>query len=220
MTIQQSIPLPSDATPASEPPARVDANDEQYLEIKAANPGLLLFTGWATSTIVLRGMPKSLPDARHRADQARQHQGMDIPICGVPVSASRTICTRLIEAGHRVAVCEQTENPAAARGPRQQERGPPRRGATGDAGHTDRDTFVGRPPPTLSAGDARARASAAATALALPGIDISNVGFIVTECLDRRTRGDAGAYHPNEVDRYDALYGDAELGRCCANCRR
>src|SRR6266404_125125 len=43
MTIQQSIPLPTDAAPATEAAARVTPMMEQYLEIKAANPGLLLF---------------------------------------------------------------------------------------------------------------------------------------------------------------------------------
>ncbi len=52
-----------------------------------------------------------------------KHQGMDIPMCGVPVERSEDYLHRLINAGHRVAVCEQTENPAAAQRPRQQERG-------------------------------------------------------------------------------------------------
>ena len=43
MTIQQSIPMPSDTAPAAEAAARVTPMMEQYLEIKAANPGLLLF---------------------------------------------------------------------------------------------------------------------------------------------------------------------------------
>jgi len=42
MTIQQSIPVPSDA-PATEAAARVTPMMEQYLEIKAGHPGLLLF---------------------------------------------------------------------------------------------------------------------------------------------------------------------------------
>src|SRR5512133_1448791 len=40
---------------------------------------------------------------------------MDIPMCGVPVERSEDYLHRLINAGHRVAVCEQTENPAAAK---------------------------------------------------------------------------------------------------------
>ena len=45
MTIQKSIQAPEPPEPASVPeaPARVTPMMEQYLEIKAANPGLLLF---------------------------------------------------------------------------------------------------------------------------------------------------------------------------------
>ena len=42
MTIQPAISLSSDTAPA-EPAARLTPMMEQYLEIKAANPGLLLF---------------------------------------------------------------------------------------------------------------------------------------------------------------------------------
>ena len=42
MTIQQPIPIASDAAQPAEA-ARVTPMMEQYLEIKAANPGLLLF---------------------------------------------------------------------------------------------------------------------------------------------------------------------------------
>ena len=42
MTIQQSIPVPSDPA-ASTDAARVTPMMEQYLEIKAGHPGLLLF---------------------------------------------------------------------------------------------------------------------------------------------------------------------------------
>jgi DNA mismatch repair protein MutS len=41
--------------------------------------------------------------------------GEPIPMCGVPVHAAEAYLARLIRAGHRVAVAEQTESPAAAR---------------------------------------------------------------------------------------------------------
>ena len=44
-----------------------------------------------------------------------KHQGADIPMCGVPVHASETYLQRLIKKGFRVAVCEQTEDPAEAK---------------------------------------------------------------------------------------------------------
>lgn len=44
-----------------------------------------------------------------------QHQGEPIAMCGVPHHAAESYLARLIRQGHRVAVCEQTEDPAEAR---------------------------------------------------------------------------------------------------------
>ena len=44
-----------------------------------------------------------------------KHAGAPIPMCGVPVHSSEAYLARLIRAGHRVAVCEQTEDPAEAK---------------------------------------------------------------------------------------------------------
>ena len=44
-----------------------------------------------------------------------EHDGERIPMCGVPVHAMEGYLARLIKAGHRVAVAEQTETPEAAR---------------------------------------------------------------------------------------------------------
>jgi DNA mismatch repair protein MutS len=44
-----------------------------------------------------------------------EHEGTKIPMCGVPVHAATAYLQRLIKAGHRVAIAEQTESPEAAR---------------------------------------------------------------------------------------------------------
>ncbi|MEG3146452.1 DNA mismatch repair protein MutS [Sphingomonas sp. RT2P30] len=44
-----------------------------------------------------------------------EHGGVPIPMCGVPVHAAEGYLARLIKAGHRVAIAEQTESPEAAR---------------------------------------------------------------------------------------------------------
>src|SRR5918995_6251841 len=41
--------------------------------------------------------------------------GEPIPMCGVPVHAAEAYLARLIKAGHRVAIAEQTESPAEAK---------------------------------------------------------------------------------------------------------
>src|SRR4026209_749974 len=117
MTIPQSIPAPPpEAPPATDAPARVTPMMEQYLEIKAAHQGLLLFYRmgdfyelfFEDAEIASRTLGIVLT-------KRGKHQGADIPMCGVPVERSEDYLHRLISPGHRVAVCEQTENPAAAR---------------------------------------------------------------------------------------------------------
>ncbi|MEM1343783.1 MAG: DNA mismatch repair protein MutS [Pseudomonadota bacterium] len=44
-----------------------------------------------------------------------QHQGEDIPMCGVPVHSHESYLLSLIRKGFRVAICEQTEDPAEAK---------------------------------------------------------------------------------------------------------
>src|ERR1039457_4853589 len=42
--------------------------------------------------------------------RAREH-GQAIPMCGVPYHAAEGYIARLVRAGHRVAICEQLEEP-------------------------------------------------------------------------------------------------------------
>lgn len=44
------------------------------------------------------------------------HNGQKVPMCGVPHHASKSYIARLIENGRKVAICDQTEDPKAAKG--------------------------------------------------------------------------------------------------------
>src|SRR5580698_2660552 len=44
-----------------------------------------------------------------------QMQGQDVPMCGVPAHSYEGYLAKLIRQGFRVAVCEQTEDPATAK---------------------------------------------------------------------------------------------------------
>ncbi len=44
-----------------------------------------------------------------------QHQGEEVPMCGVPVHAAEAYLSRLIRQGFKVAICEQLEDPAEAK---------------------------------------------------------------------------------------------------------
>src|ERR1700710_3265245 len=89
---------------------------EQFIEINAANPDCLLFYRmgdfyelfFEDAEIASRTLGIVLT-------KRGKHQGADIPMCGVPVERSEDYLHRLIALGHRVAVCEQMEHPAAAR---------------------------------------------------------------------------------------------------------
>ena len=88
----------------------------QYIEIKAANPDCLLFYRMGDfyemffddAEVASRALGITLT-------KRGKHQGDDIPMCGVPVHAADQYLQKLIALGHRVAVCEQTEDPAEAR---------------------------------------------------------------------------------------------------------
>jgi DNA mismatch repair protein MutS len=211
MTIHPPFP-PSDAQPPSEAAARVTPMMEQYLEIKAANPGLLLFYRmgdfyelfFEDAEIASRALGIVLT-------KRGKHQGMDIPMCGVPVERSEDYLHRLIAQGHRVAVCEQTEDPAAAR-------------ARGNKSVVRRDVVRLVTPGTLTEDtllDARAnnyllaiarlRGSAGADRLGLAWIDISTSEFIVSECSTGELTATLSRIIPNEVIVSDALFGDSDL---------
>jgi DNA mismatch repair protein MutS len=88
----------------------------QYHELKRQHPGTLLFfrlgdfyelffddavTGARELEITLT--------ARHK------ERGDAIPMCGVPHHAAQTHIARLVRKGYRVAICEQTEDPALSK---------------------------------------------------------------------------------------------------------
>src|ERR1700732_3576796 len=45
-----------------------------------------------------------------------KEKGMAIPMCGVPYHAAEGYIARLIQKGYRVAICDQVEDPKAAKG--------------------------------------------------------------------------------------------------------
>jgi DNA mismatch repair protein MutS len=213
MTLQQAIPASTDPAAPTEASGRLTPMMEQYLEIKAANPGLLLFYRmgdfyemfFEDAEIASRALGIVLT-------KRGKHQDLDIPMCGVPVEKSDDYLHRLIALGHRVAVCEQMEDPAQAR-------------ARGNKSVVRRDVVRLITPGTLTEDtllDARAnnyllalarmRASSGGDRIGLAWIDISTAEFIVTECAMGELAATLSRINPNEVIVTDALYGDPDLG--------
>ncbi|WP_132951388.1 DNA mismatch repair protein MutS [Rhodovulum bhavnagarense] len=88
----------------------------QYLEIKAAHPGALLFYRMGDFYEMFFDDAVAAAEALDIALTRRgKHQGEDIPMCGVPVHSAESYLLTLIRKGFRVAVCEQLEDPAEAR---------------------------------------------------------------------------------------------------------
>ncbi|NKF32466.1 DNA mismatch repair protein MutS, partial [Pseudomonas sp. BGM005] len=84
---------------------------EQYIEIKANNPGSLLF--YRMGDFYELFFEDALEASRALGitlTKRGQHMGQDIPMCGVPVHAADDYLQKLISLGFRVAVCEQVED--------------------------------------------------------------------------------------------------------------
>ena len=93
----------------------------QFFEIKAVNPGYLLFYRMGDFYELFFEDAEIASGALGIVLTTRgKHLGQEIPMCGVPVHAAHDYLKKLIRLGHRVAICEQMENPAEAkkRGPK------------------------------------------------------------------------------------------------------
>jgi DNA mismatch repair protein MutS len=202
------------ATPgASDDVARTTPVMEQFIEIKAANPDCLLFYRmgdfyelfFEDAEIAARALGIVLT-------KRGKHLGRDIPMCGVPVVRSDEYLHRLIAQGHRVAVCEQLEDPAEAR----------KRGAKSvvrrnvvrlvTPGTLTEDTLLDAHRNNYLLAIARARAGAGdESRFGLAWIDISTGEFRIAECDRAALAADIARLEPGEIIVSDAVYGDPEL---------
>ncbi len=88
----------------------------QYLEIKARNPGAVLFYRMGDFYEMFFDDAVAASEALDIALTKRgQHQGEPIPMCGVPYHAAEGYLLTLIRKGFRVAIAEQMEDPSEAK---------------------------------------------------------------------------------------------------------
>ncbi|MBU6318238.1 MAG: DNA mismatch repair protein MutS [Alphaproteobacteria bacterium] len=88
----------------------------QYLEMKSTfQDGLLFFRMGDFYELFFEDAKKAAAALDITLTQRGAHDGAPIPMAGVPVHAAEGYLAKLIRAGHRVAVCEQVEDPAEAR---------------------------------------------------------------------------------------------------------
>src|SRR3978361_41005 len=113
MDAARPAPL-TDENPTAD--TRVTPMMEQYVEIKKANPDCLLFYRMGDFYEMFFDDAEIASAALGIVLTKRgKHQGTDIPMCGVPVHAAQDYLKKLISLGHRVAICEQVEDPAEAK---------------------------------------------------------------------------------------------------------
>ena len=168
----------------------------QYLGIKSGYPDALLFYRMGDFYELFFEDARAAAEALGIALTHRgQHEGADIPMAGVPVHSAEGYLATLIRAGFRVAVCEQTEDPAEAK----------RRG--GSKAVVRREVVRILTPGTLTEDallDARASNYLAAFAEirgdgALAWADVSTGALTVAPCPPARLAAELARLRPREV---------------------
>ncbi|HIN93138.1 MAG TPA: DNA mismatch repair protein MutS, partial [Alphaproteobacteria bacterium] len=180
----------------------------QYFEIKNAHPDSLLFFRMGDFYEMFFDDAVAAAGVLNIALTKRgKHDGADVPMCGVPVHSHQAYLQRLIKEGFRVAICEQTEDPAEAR----------RRGGKALVKRAV-DRLV--TPGTLTEDtllDARSNNHLAAVAraggeIALAWIDISTGVFWVTVPAQGDLAATLSQISPGELLVPDSLVEDSLLG--------
>jgi DNA mismatch repair protein MutS len=187
----------------------------QYLEIKANNADSLLFYRMGDfyemffddAAIASRALGIALT-------KRGKHLGEDIPMCGVPVHAADDYLQRLIAQGHRVAVCEQTEDPAEAkkRGPKAVVRRDVVRLVTPGT-LTEESLLDARTHNFLTALFRGGNKEGSEPSFALATIDISTGELIAASARLVDLPGELARIRPGEVLVGEDLAGDADLRR-------
>ncbi len=179
----------------------------QYLAIKRRHPEHLLFYRMGDFYELFFDDAVRASAALDIALTKRgQHQGDDIPMCGVPVHSHEAYLSRLIRSGFKVAVCEQTEDPAEAR----------KRGAKSVV---NRDVVRVITPGTLTEDallDARAHnylaaLSEAQGSLGLAWLDLSTGGFAVQPIEAPGVVAALARLEPGEILLPDRLLARPEI---------
>lgn len=206
---------PTEAAQSAAPAAateRVTPMMAQYVEIKAANPDCLLFYRMGDFyELFFRDAEIASRTLGIVLTKRGKHQGDDIPMCGVPVERADDYLQRLIAAGHRVAVCEQTEDPAEAkkRGNKSVVKRDVVRLVTPGTITEERLLEPGR--ASLLVAVARRKTGEAASLYGLAAIDISTGRFTVMEAPQERLAIEFSRLEPREIVCPDAIHDDPEL---------
>ncbi len=90
---------------------------EQYLEIKDQYAEHILFYRMGDFyEMFFEDAEAASRELEITLTARNKHDSAPVPMCGVPAKAAEGYIGRLIEKGYKVAICDQTEDPAAAKG--------------------------------------------------------------------------------------------------------
>ncbi len=179
----------------------------QYLAIKEAHPGYLLFYRMGDFYELFFDDAKAAAAALDITLTRRgRHEGDNVPMCGVPVHSAHGYLERLIREGFRVAICEQTEDPAEAR----------KRGAKAlvnrevvrlvTSGTLTEDALLDARRPNFLAALAKAEGR-----LALAWLEISTGSFSVAPVTADSLAAELAGIDPGELLVSEALLQEAAL---------
>ena len=91
---------------------------KQYYAVKAKHPDAILlfrvgdfYETFADDAVIVARDLNIVLTSRQKDDE-----GNKIPLAGIPYHALEPYLARLIRAGHKVAICDQVEDPKFARG--------------------------------------------------------------------------------------------------------
>lgn len=202
--------LPDDRTSDVATPAMA-----QFIEIKAANPDCILFYRMGDFYEMFFGDAEVASRALGITLTKRgKYRGEDIPLCGVPVHAADDYLQRLIALGHRVAVCEQMEDPAEAkkRGSKSVVRRDVVRLVT--PGTLTEDNLLDARRSNYLAAVARQKGTeSAADGFAVAWADMSTGAFRLAETSSAALPALLARIEPRELLAADSLFDDDELRR-------
>ncbi len=211
MTVQPPPPT-AFRTAAAPADARPTPMMAQYIEIKAANPDCLLFYRMGDfyelffddAEIAARALGIVLT-------KRGKHLGDDIPMSGVPIERADDYLQRLIALGHRVAVCEQIEDPAEAkkRGPKPVVQRQVVRLVT--PGTITEERLLDPHRANAFAAVARVKASDDAWRYGIACVDISTGAFSVTETDAGGLPAELARLEPREIVAAESLCVDDKL---------
>src|SRR2546429_1379120 len=108
---------PANPSASSSPPAQLSPAMRQYQQFKQQHPGYVLFFRmgdfyemfWEDAKLAAKTLGVALTSRNKGAAD-------EIPMAGVPFHAVEGYLRKMIAAGHKVAICEQTEDAGGGEG--------------------------------------------------------------------------------------------------------